>query len=80
MKGDTHYEGVLRRLDLGVGVWVLDHPSMGRVQLHFRPGAAPGRALEGARVVLTGALSTATVGVGMATAGTLTVESLRPQT
>lgn len=78
MKGELSYEGVLRHLDVGVGVWVLDHPSMGRVQLNFRPGAAPGRALDGARVVVRGALEDALMGVGMATARTLTVDSLRP--
>lgn len=78
MKGDTRCEGVLRWLDVGVGLWVLDHPSLGRVQLNFRPGAAPGRALDGAQVAVAGALSPALMGVGMATARTLTVESLRP--
>ncbi|MBL8617279.1 MAG: hypothetical protein JNM72_16845 [Deltaproteobacteria bacterium] len=78
MKGELSYEGVLRHLDVGVGAWALDHPSLGRVQLNFRPGAAPGRALDGARVVVRGALSDALMGVAMATARTLTVESLRP--
>ncbi len=78
MKGETSYEGVLQHLDLGVGAWVLDHPALGRVQLRFRPGAAPGRGLAGARVAVTGALSAELMGVGMAAARTLTVDTLRP--
>ena len=78
MKAEATYEGVLQRVDLGVGVWVLDHATLGRIQLSFRAGAAPGRALDGARVAVVGALSGALVGIGMAGSRTLAVESLRP--
>jgi hypothetical protein len=78
MKAEATFEGVLQRVDLGVGVWVLDHPTLGRVQLSFRPGAAPGRALDGARVAVVGALSGELMGIGMAGSRSLTVESLRP--
>ena len=78
MKADATYEGVLQRVDLGVGVWVLDHATLGRLQLSFRPGAAPGRALDGARVAVVGALAGEQMGIGMAGSRTLAVESLRP--
>ncbi len=78
MKGASRCEGQLQRLDLGVGVWVLDDPMIGRVQLSFPPGAAPSRALDGARVAVVGALTTGQAGVGMAATQTFRVESWRP--